>query len=73
MCNDIIDRICSKIHSCECLNALHAIRDGHPLGIDNPYKYRNAYAMVCQQSYFNSPSHSDMRWLKGMSYNEGLT
>ena len=47
MCNDIIDRICSKIHSCECLNALHAIRAGHPLGIDNPYKYRNAYAMVC--------------------------
>lgn len=69
---EYIDQICREVKSAECLNALHACRDGHPLGTDNPWKFRNALAMVNQQDYFvrrDIPSQAHA-WLEGMASSE---
>jgi hypothetical protein len=41
-----IDTICKMTTRPQTLNALHACRDGHPLGKNNNWKWRNAAAMV---------------------------
>lgn len=58
-----LDRIAANIKSAECLNAIHACRKDHPLGRDNPYKWRNAYGMVAGRPHEEQPSYQDREWL----------
>ena len=46
---EYLNTLCSEIRRAECLNALHACREGHPLGRDDAFKWRNADSMVKQQ------------------------
>ncbi len=47
ICGELVDVLVGSLlePKAETLNTFHALREGHPLGIDNPYKYRNALAM----------------------------
>lgn len=61
-----LDSIAAHIKSAECLNAIHACRPGHPLGRDNPFKWRNANAMVRAQDYFVKVDidRNALKWLQ---------
>jgi isopenicillin N synthase-like dioxygenase len=56
----------------ETLNTFHALRDGHPLGINNPYKYRNALAMWDQakKHYMDSRTQFAERLLQRLASKE---
>jgi len=63
-----IDALCKHTMSPTVLNALHACRDGHPLGRDNPWKWRTALALVQQHTIeFLS---ADTGWLERMADKE---
>lgn len=70
--NEHIDAIAKAMTKSETLNALHACREGHPLGKDNPYKFRNAIALVSQSSFLDlrDVPHSAIAWLKKMAEQE---
>ena len=65
-----IDAICKMTTRPQTLNALHACRDGHPLGRGNNYKWRNAHAMACQNRDINSAA---IDWLEKKAVNEAMT
>jgi hypothetical protein len=46
---DNLDLIATRLMGAEALNALHACRADHPLGRNNQWKWRNAWAQVAQQ------------------------
>lgn len=56
-----LDQICQMTLKPSTLNALHACRGDHPLGINNPVKWVNALAMATQDRAVNS---SAVRWLQ---------
>lgn len=60
--NTEINRLCGKTTKPDVLNALHACRDGHPLGRGNDYKWRTAYALVRQTSM--DFLTTDVSWLE---------
>jgi hypothetical protein len=66
-----LDRICEHITQPETLNALHACREGHPLGEGNAYKWRNAAAMVAMTPYFETKIQA-YQWLADKAIEEGL-
>lgn len=45
-----LDALCACTSKPTVLNALHACRDGHPLGRGNAYKWRNAWSLVASQT-----------------------
>lgn len=67
-----INAIAKAMTKAETINALHALRAGHPLGCDNPYKYRNACALVSQAGFLDlrDVPHSAIAWLKKMADQE---
>jgi hypothetical protein len=69
-----LDRIASAIRSAETLNAIHACRDGHPLGRDNSRKWRNAHFMVMGRPALERMEidHADLDWLERQATKEML-
>lgn len=68
--DDRLDEICSGgITRAEVLNALHACRTDHPLGKNNSYKWRNAYALAAQCSSFEVKAQ-DLDWLREHAQSE---
>lgn len=56
-----LDTLCQHTTKPHVLNALHACRTNHPLGRGNDYKWRNAYALVRQNT--TDFLHADLRQL----------
>jgi len=67
MC-DALDRLCQMTRNPSVLNSLHACREGHPLGRDNPWKWRNAYFMCVGDG---TNFLSDLEWLRRQAEKEG--
>lgn len=66
-----LNKICAAMTKAETLNALHACRDGHPLGRVNPFKWRNACALVEQADYFERREiWNEMDWLRNKARDE---
>jgi hypothetical protein len=64
---DVLDRLCQRTTNPTVLNALHACRDGHPLGRNNDGKWRNAYGLCLQhRALFDD---ADFRWLERRAHN----
>ena len=66
-----IDHLTGTITRTETLNALHACRPDHPLGRDNPFKWRNADALVQQLDWDQLPPVRHRDWLKSQAEAEG--
>ena len=62
-----LDDLCQKTTNPTVLNALHACRDGHPLGKNNPYKWGNAFFLCSGCKDFVGVS---LVWLQDMSFSE---
>lgn len=58
--DDRLTELCAEIRSATVLNALHACRSNHPLGRNNPFKWRNASALIAQQHFVR---HDLREWL----------
>lgn len=69
--NITLDRICLAVgtRSAELLNVIHACRDNHPLGINNPYKWRSMHMMLSGK-YFYRLDHRDMAYISRMADKE---
>ena len=65
-----IDLLCHCTMNPTTLNALHACRQNHPLGIGNNYKWRNAFSLVMQSNDFNGV---DTSWLEHKANAENET
>lgn len=63
-----LDKICQMTKSAEMLNTLHACRNGHPLGRDNPFKWRNAWSMAITH---RGISMTACEWLKDQATKAG--
>lgn len=58
-----LDRLAAIMPTAEMTNAIHACREGHPLGRGNPYKWRNALFMI-EGRYLPGLDHTDAAWLR---------
>ena len=63
----VLDRIASKLKTAESLNTLHACREGHPLGRDNKWKWRNLRFVLLGVHYTCKPSATDMAFVEQMA------
>ncbi|MFA9204861.1 MAG: hypothetical protein ACEQSH_00235 [Bacteroidia bacterium] len=63
-----LDILCAAMPTAEAKNALHACRDGHPLGRDNPIKWRNAESLV--SAYIIRLPGPEWRWLRVQAADE---
>lgn len=59
-----LDAIAEQITSAECLNAIYACREGHPLGrdLDPEGLFRNAWMMVAPRLGHQSPEALWLEW-----------
>lgn len=64
-----LDGIAVDMTRAEAINAVHACRPNHPLGRNNPYKWRNAAASV----FRSDVSGKDRDWLNKMADQERAT
>jgi hypothetical protein len=58
-----LDGIALAMTRADAINAIHACRPNHPLGRNNPYKWRNAAMAV----FRSDVSSKDRDWLKKMA------
>lgn len=66
--NERLDRLAAIPSSAEGKNHVHACRYGHPLGRDNQFKWRTAYATVASRADFgNQPDRKDLDWLRAQA------
>jgi hypothetical protein len=63
-----INELCSMTKNPTTLNALHACRTNHPLGRNNLYKWRNAWAYVAQNA--RDFASVETKWLRRFSDQE---
>jgi hypothetical protein len=62
------DMVSRRAVSAEALNTMHAARDGHPLGKNNAWRYRNA--LFTYAAYFGNGYSSAYQALKRAAENE---
>lgn len=62
-----IDSLCEQTLDAETLNALHACRDGHPMGRGKSRQenYLNAASVCCGQIEFTT---ADIQWLERQAH-----
>lgn len=63
--NEHLNDLCQMTSKPDVLNALHACRDGYPLGRRNNFKWRNAYVLVRQNTV--DFARADLSWLKAQA------
>lgn len=64
---EILDRIASKLKTAESRNTLHACREGHPLGRDNKWKWRNLRFVLLGLHHKQKPCAADMAFVEQMA------
>jgi hypothetical protein len=70
-----LDAICQELgrSNSGTLNALHACREGHPLGRGNIWKWRNANCLVRQHVNYPFLSFDQLDWLSQMAHEENVS
>lgn len=65
--NERLDLVAAEIRSADGRNAIHACRPGHPLGLSNPYKWRNAHFATVGRI-----APHKVEWIKRRAIAEGI-
>lgn len=69
--NEMLNDLCRVSAKAETKNAFHACRESHPLGRGNAWKWRNAYALACQDNGTRLAADCrTMDWLKAQARSE---
>lgn len=64
----MLNELCRLTTRSNTLNAFHACREGHPLGRDNAWKRRNAYALARQDAdLLLVVNYHTLDWLKAQA------
>jgi hypothetical protein len=64
-----LDVIASALTRPEQINAIHACREGHPLGNGNNWKWRTA-SYVVRQAWWAGIAYEHVRWIEAKAEEE---